>query len=398
MLIRKGFKYRLYLNPQQEKKLAVQFGHTRFVYNYFLAVRIEYYKANKEQEGKKGLNYYDTTGMLTEMKRQAEYEWLKKADSQALQETLRNLDRAYRNFFNQRAGYPDFKKKTHQQTIHYPQRFRVSGDHIFAPKVGEIKAVIHRPLEGRPKNLTISKAKSGRYYASIQCEVEIPDPQPKNGEVGIDLGLKHFAALSNGRVIDNPRHLKKSEEKLKRLQRQLSRKVKWSIGRKKARVQLACQHEKVACQRSDFLHKVTSNLVKSYGYIAIENLNVSGMVRNHSLAKHIADAGWGEFGRQLTHKGQWTGSWVKKVDRFYPSSKTCHQCGWVNRVLTLSDREWNCPNCRTHHDRDDNASNNILKQSRAGIARSNAGGEGTRPAGCNRQSSMKPEAQVLILG
>jgi putative transposase len=396
MIIRKAFKYRLYPNVQQEKKLAVQFGHTRFVYNHFLVERQNYYNAHKNDPDKKGLTYVDTNKMLTALKRTKECEWLKEADSQALQEALRNLDKAYQKFFAKQAKYPKFKNKTADQSVHYPQRFLVSVSNVYAPKVGEIKAVIHRTMEGTPKNLTISKTKSGKYYASIQCEVEIPDPQPKNGEVGIDLGLKHFAVLSDGEVINNPRHLKKSEKKLARLQRQLSRKVKGSNGRKKARVRLASQHEKVANQRMDFLHKTTRSLVNTYGMIGIENLNVAGMLRNHKLAKAISDVGWGEFGRQLIYKGQWYGSWVEKVNRFYPSSKECNVCGYINRGLQLSCREWDCPDCGTHHDRDGNASINIENKARAGMARSNAGREGARPvANRSRRSSMKPEAQIL---
>jgi putative transposase len=396
MIIRKAFKYRLYPSAQQEAKLAVQFGHARFVYNHFLGVRKEYYQAHQNDHGKKGLNYFDTNKMLTEIKRNPEYQWLKEADSQALQESLRHLDRAYQNFFAKRSEYPRFKKKSHDQSVHYPQRFWASGSKVFAPKVGEIKAVIHRPQEGTPKNMTVSRTRSGKYYASIQCELEVPGPQPKNGEVGIDLGLDHFAVLSNGEVIDNPRYLVKSEKKLKRLHRQLSRKVKGSNGRSQARFQLARQYEKVADQRKDFLHKTTRRLINTYGFLAIEDLNVAGMVKNHHLAKHISDAGWGEFARQLIYKGSWYGSQVDQVERFFPSSKKCHICGFINRSLQLSDREWDCPECGTHHDRDGNASINILDHSRAGSTRSYAGGEGVKPA-IRRQSSTKPEAQALRL-
>jgi putative transposase len=399
MIIRKAFKYRVYPNAQQEKGLAIQFGHARYVYNHFLAVRQDHYKAHKDDEGKKGLTYAETNKLLTALKHTQECAWLQEADSQALQESLRNLDKAYQAFFAKRSRYPKFKKKSHDQSVHYPQRFWVADRKVYAPKVGEIKAVIHRPLEGTPKNLTISKTRTGKYFASIQCEIEIPDPAPKNGEVGIDLGLTHFATLTTKEQIDHPRHLKKSEKKLQRLQRQLSHKVKGSKGREKARIQLSRQHEKVANQRRDFLHKTSRKLVDAYGFIAIEDLNVRGMVKNHHLAKHIADAGWGEFGRMLTYKGGWYGSWVEKNDRFAASSKECHVCGFKNKTLQLSDREWDCPQCGTHHDRDDNASINILKWSRAGVARRNAGGEDVRPpANRSRQPSMKPEAQPLRVG
>ena len=219
-----------------------------------------------------------------------------------LQQSLKNLDRAYKNFFRRaqgkkngicagKVGYPRFKSKYGKQAIHYQQRFRVSDKSIYAPKIGEIKAVVHRPLEGTPKNLTISKTKSGKYYASIQCEIEIAVPQRKSGEVGIDVGLIHLAVTSDGDFFDNLRHLLNSEKRLIRLQRQLSRKKKGSAGREKTRRLLARQHEKVANQRKDFLHKTSCHLVDQYGLIGLENLNVSGMLKNHKLAKHIQDVG-----------------------------------------------------------------------------------------------------------
>ena len=399
MIIRKAFRYRLYPTAVQEQDLAVQFGHSRFVYNHFLKVRQDYYAAHQNDTRQKGLSYEDTSKRLTALKQTPECEWLRQADSQVLQESLRNLERAYQAFFAGRSAYPQFKKKSHAQSIHYPQRFRLGERSVYAPKIGEIRAVIHRPLEGRPKNLTVSKTAAGRYYASIQCEIELPEPALKAGAVGIDLGLSAYATTSEGERIDPPRTLGKSQEKLGRLQRQLARKVKGSHGREKARVRLARAYEKVGDQRKDFLHKVSRSLVDRYGYIALEDLHVAGMVKNHALAGAIADASWGEFTRLLTYKGQWYGTQVEQIGRFEPSSKTCHVCGFVLDRLSLGKREWDCPACYSHHDRDENAAINILNFSRAGMARRNAGGEAGRPAVHRRgQASLKPEAQSFRIG
>jgi len=399
MIIRKGFRYRLYPTPAQEASLAVQFGHSRFVYNHFLKVRQEYYAAHREDPGKKGLSYEDTARLLTALKKTPACAWLRQADSQVLQQSLRNLDQAYQAFFARRCGYPQFKKKSQAQSIHYPQRFRVGERSIYAPKVGEIRAVIHRPLEGRAKNLTLSRTASGRYYASIQCELERAEPILKPGEIGIDLGVSAFATTSAGDKVDPPGYWKKSQARLARLQRDLARKQKGSRGREKARERLARVHERVANQRRDFLHKLSRDLVKGYGYIAIEDLHVAGLVKNHVLAGAISDASWSEFTRMLAYKGQWYGTRVERIGRFEPSSKTCHVCGGMLERLPLGTREWDCPGCGSHHDRDVNAAINILNLSRAGMARRNAGGEAGRPsAPRRRQASLKPEAQAFRLG
>lgn len=375
MLIRKSFHYRLYPNSTQQHALAVQFGHARFVWNWALNLRKTTYK-----EIGKGLTYNQLADRLVELKNTPDAEWLKEADSQVLQQKLQDLDTAYKNFFAKRAKFPKFKSKKHDQSIRYPQRFKFSESKVFLPKVGWIKAVFHRSLEGTAKNVTVSKTKSGKYFASIQCEMEIPDPVPHDGEVGIDLGLKSFLVTSDGEKIDNPRHLQKAEKRLHRLQRQLSRRKKGSSGREKARILLARQHEKVANQRADFLHKASKNLIDRYGFIGIEDLNLRGMVKNRKLAKAISSVGFGMFRVMLEYKAKWYGSWVERIDRFYPSSKTCHTCGYVLPELSLSIREWDCPNCGTRHDRDHNAAVNILNQARAGVARSYAGGENVSPA------------------
>ena len=373
MIIRKAFRNRIYPTAEQEQALAVQFGHARFVWNWALALR----KATYKDTGK-GVGYYELKRRVTVLKYQPEMEWLKQADSQVLQAKIEDLERAYKNFFEKRARFPRFKGKRDSQSIRYPQRFKFDENFIYLPKVGWVKTKFHRPLEGRPKNVTVSKTKTGKYFVSIQCEVEMVEPPVKSGEIGIDLGIKSFLATSEGWKRDNPRHLQQAEKKLKRLHRQLSRRVKGSAGREKARILLARQHEKVANQRRDFLQKLSTELVGRYGLIGMENLNVRGMVKNRRLAKAIAATGWGGFRLMLEYKGQWYASDVHKVDRFFPSSKTCNRCGQVLDELPLSVREWQCPICGTIHDRDINSAINILNETRAGVARSHAGGESVR--------------------
>jgi putative transposase len=374
LLIQKAFKFRIYPNQAEQAALVVQFGHARFVYNMALAARKAHY-----QEHGKGLNYNDTAYMLTVIK--PFVPWLKDADSQVLQQSLKDLDRAYENYFRMvregtlpkpqpgqkprkdgmPLGYPTFKSKYDEQSIRYPQRFEVSGSRIKLPKVGSVRAVLHRPLEGKMKNITVSKTRSGKYFVSIQCEVEIDDPIPMPGTVGIDLGLKSFAVLSTGEQIDHPQYLRKAERRLKRRQRTLSRCQKGSKGREKARLAVARQHEKIANQRKDFLHQTSRRIVNGFGHIKIENLNVCGMLKNHHLAKSISDSGWGMFGGMLDYKSRWQGGLVERVDRFFPSSKTCSVCGWTNQELQLHHRFWVCGGCGTQHDRDHNAALNLEK-------------------------------------
>ncbi|HEX9385090.1 MAG TPA: RNA-guided endonuclease TnpB family protein [Anaerolineales bacterium] len=373
MIIRKAFRYRLYPTAEQEQALAVQFGHARFIWNWALALRKAAYK-----ETGKGVGYYELQRCATTVKHQAETKWLQEADSQVLQAKIEDLERAYKNFFAKRAKFPRFKSKRDAQSIRYPQRFKFDENFTYLPKVGWIKTKFHRPLEGRPKNVILSKTKTGKYFVSIQCEVEMIDPLARDREIGIDLGVKSFLATSEGWKRDNPRHLQQAGKKLKRLHRQLSRRVKGSAGREKARILLARQHEKVANQRMDFLQKLSTKLIGRYGLIGMEDLNVRGMVKNRRLAKAIATTGWGTFRRMLEYKGEWYGSYVHKVDRFFPSSKTCNRCEHVLDDLPLSVREWQCPICGTIHDRDINSAINILNETRAGVARSHAGGESVR--------------------
>ncbi len=382
MQIRKAFKYRIYPDSEQQAELAIQFGCVRFVYNHYRAVREEYY-----HETGTGLNYNDCATDLTDQLK-VEYPWLKTADSQALQQALKDLDRAYANFFEGRADYPNFKRKFSVQSLRYPQRFKFKGNHIYLPKVGWVKIVRHRRIEGthaqgvgwKMKNCTVSKTKTGKYFVSIQCEIETDTSTPPTEAVGIDLGIKTFAVLSDGPPIESPKHLRKAERLLKIRQRRLSRKAKGSIGRAKARHVVATIHEKIGNQRKDFHHKESRKIVDRFGIIGLETLNVRGMVKNHNLAKSISDAGWSQFVQFLTYKTAWSGGEIVKHDRWFASSKLCHVCGEKNNSLVLSDRIWTCPQCGTIHDRDRNAAMNLKPSasstcaSTVGATESNAGG------------------------
>jgi putative transposase len=358
-MICRGFRFRLYPNQAQQRALAVQFGHARFVYNWGLAMRKAYYA-----EHGKGLSYYALKRQLTELKQRDEFAWLNEADSQVLQAKIKDLDRAYRHFFAKRARYPRFKSRKHDQKIRYPQRFKLDGYRIFLPKVGWMKAVFHRALDGTPKQVTVTKTKSGTYFGSIQCAMT-NDPRPYGtGEIGIDVGLTHFAVLSTGEKLEHPQYLRQSERRLKRLQRELTRKQPGSANREKARLKLARAAAHVANQRQDFLDKLSHDLAAEYHTIKIENLNVCGMLRNHKLAKSISDSGWGLFGRMLDYKA----AVCQRIDRFYPSSKTCAVCGSITPALQLQHRFWTCPVCHTEHDRDVNAAINLVQQPTAGAA------------------------------
>ena len=389
MIIHKAFKYRIYPNSQQREYLSKEFGCSRFVYNYFLRQRIDYYA-----EHGKGLTYRNDAAALTQLK--PEFEWLKDVNSQSLQQALRNLDVAYNNFFNKRAAFPKFKKKRNKQSFSVPQRWSLDKGKLNIPKCKGIKIIPHRPIEGIMKSVTISQAPSGKYYASILCELDIPEPVYTGGEIGLDYGIKSFITTSDAEVVESPKFLRASEKKLKQLQRRASKKQKGSANRRKAVKRLARQHEKVSNQRQDFLHKTSIQLVRENQAIYIESLAIRNMIKNHCLAKSISDSGWNTFVNMLKYKGSWYGCHIVKIDRWFPSSKRCHVCGYINDNLTLSIREWQCPECKTNHDRDLNAAINILTFGRAGTAQTsldtkqNACGDGRQLA-----SSVKQEAPAF---
>lgn len=352
--MRKAIKVRLYPNSQQKQLLAQSFGNCRWLWNYGLNLISQTYK-----ETGKGLSSYDLKKQIPNLKK--EYEWLKLTYSQCLQQVCINLNTAFTNFFQKRAKYPKFKSKHGKQSIQYPQNVEVKKDSLKFPKLGEIKAVFPRPIQGSVKTVTISQNPCGEYYASILVEdgKEQPTPSSEGKAVGIDLGLNHFAITSDGEKYNNPRWMDRHEKNLKIKQQQLSRKQKGSNNRNKARKKVAKVHKKVANCREDFLHKLSRSLVDENQVIAVENLNVKGMVKNHNLAKAISQVGWGQFCTMLKYKAEQEGKMYVEVDRFFPSSKTCNVC--LNQVdsLPLEVRSWTCSNCQTTHDRDINAAINL---------------------------------------
>lgn len=379
MIINKSYSFRLYPNKQQENIFAQHFGSCRFVYNHFLRQRMDFFTASKDGD-KKGLTYSDTSKMLTSLKKQTETIWLNEINSQSLQQSLRRLDVAYNNFFDKRAKFPKFKKKFNKQSFLVPQNFKINVENnlLYIPKCTPIKIVLHRATEGIIKSVNISRTPSGKYFASILCEVEKTiKPKSEGSQIGIDLGLKSFIVTSNNEVVGSPKFLRKSEEKLERLQQLLSRKVKGSNRRNKARIKVARIHEKISNQRKDFIHKLSCRLVSENQAIFAEDLHVKGMLANHCLAKSVSDSGWSEFLRQIKYKSEWCGTHFGQIDRFFPSSKTCHNCGWINESLSLKDREWICPGCGNTIDRDFNSAQNILQFGKLSVARDT--GELKRP-------------------
>jgi putative transposase len=357
-MIRKGFKFRIYPNNEQEEFLNKHFGATRFIYNYSLDLKIKTY-----QKDKKSISYFDITKLLPKLKKK--YEWLKEINSQSLQMSIRNLDNAFTKFFKEKKGFPKFKsRKSNHHTFQCPQNYKIENNKLYIPKFNKgIKIKQHRDFEGKMKTLTISKTPTNKYYAIILVETTDNIIKPKklkqNKTIGIDLGLKDFCVISNEEKIENPKHLKQSERRLKIRQRRLSKKQKDSNNRIKYRYNIAKIHEKISFQRQNFLHQLSSKLIRENQSICIEDLNVKGMVQNHNLAKHIQDVGWGEFRRQLEYKSLWSGINLIVIGRFEPSSQICNNCGYRNHELNLSQRTWICPECKIKLDRDINASKNI---------------------------------------
>ena len=357
----KSFKVRIYPTKEQQELLEKTFGANRFIYNYFLNLKSKLYEFYKIS-----LSFNNSSKVLTELKKHRE--WLKEVDSVSLVQTLRDLDRVYQNFFSGKSKYPNFKKKQDKNSYRTNGRtLSVDNSFITIPKLGMLRFRDNYNLKDKNilkiYNVTISKTSSGNYYASISAEVDITNFEKTNQNVGIDLGLKDFAILDTGEKIKNPRILKHLEKRYRKLAKSLSRKVRGSANYRKSRIKLARFHEYVSNIRRDFLHKLSTNIVKSYDIICIENLNIKGLMKNHTLAKSFQDVSLYEFIRQLEYKAKWYGKTISKVDTFYPSSQICSNCGHKNSdVKNLSIREWVCPKCHTYHDRDINASNNILKE------------------------------------
>ncbi len=349
-------KVRIYPTNEQKQALEQAFGSCRWLWNHFLELINTTYK-----ETGFGLSGYDIKKLIPELKQ--EHEWLKDVYSQCLQSVCLNLGIAFNNFFEKRAGYPTFKSKFGKQSIQYPQNVKITDDeYLKLPKIGKVYAIIHRPIEGKIKTVTISKNTADQYFASILVDdgKEQPIPPGVDGKaIGIDLGLTHFAITSDGDKIDNPRFLEQHQKNLKRKQKSLSRKQKGSKNRNKARKKVAKVHLKINRCREDFHHKLSRKIVDENQVIVVENLNIKGMVKNHCLSQSISQVGWGQFLTMLKYKAEMAGKVYQEVDRFFPSSKACNNCLNVVGNLPLEIRQWQCQSCGRNHDRDINAAMNI---------------------------------------
>ena len=382
---KRAYKYRFYPTDEQKKILAQTFGCCRFVYNWGLSTR----KTAYFQHGK-SLYYNDLAAMLPALKEQ--YPWLRDTSSVPLQQALRHLDRAFVNFFEGRAAYPTFKKKRHEQSATFVSnafmwdRQALTLAKMYAP----LEIVWHRPLpQGcKPSSVTIIKDSANRYFVSILVADDIKPLPMVNQMVGLDLGIKSMVALSTGESVGNPRYFAKDEKRLAKAQRRLAKKKKGSKNRNKARLKVAKIHACIADQRRDYQHKLSTRIAHENQVICVESLAVKNMVKNHSLAKAISDVGWGEFVRQLEYKSQWYGRTLIKIDRFSPSSKTCHACKHVLDSLLLDIREWVCPACGVVHDRDTNAALNILAE---GLSAAACGGS-VRPVRVRARRATPVEA------
>ena len=356
----KAYKYRIFPNKEQQNSMSKIFGQVRFVYNLGLETKISAYAGNKVN-----VNYFSLNKQITELKK--ELVWLKETPSQALQMSIRNLDNAYHAFFRG-AGFPKFKNKHGKQSFSLPQGIRLSEDNkeIFIPKLKWVGIDLHRELgKGDIKTVTVSKTVTNKYFVSILVDTkqELPKKRPivEKTTVGIDLGIKDFVITSDGEKFENKDFFKSTMQKLRVAQRSLARKQKGSKKREKQKLVVALLHEKIRNQRQDYLHKISKYLVDNYDTICIEDLSVSNMVKNNCLARAISDMGWRELRTMIEYKSKWQGKNISVIGRFEPSSKTCSCCGYINKGITLKDREWTCPQCNTVHDRDVNASKNIKK-------------------------------------
>ena len=381
MITQRAYKFRIEPNAAQRQQLAVEFGNARFVWNRCLALRGKAWEEREERH-----NYVSLNRQVTEWKR-GEFPWLADSAACCLTQVLIDQDKAFKNFFEKRGRYPRFKSRYDRQAVRYQldqrqiERTYQAGEFLKLPKLGALKIRWSQVPTGIPKMATVSKTPDGRYFISFSCEVEIT-PLPKTGRViGVDLGIKDVAVTSDGEKSGNPRHLKRRLKHLKRQQHRLSRMQKGSNRRNKQRLKVARIHARIAASRADFLHKTTTALIRQADVIAIEDLHVKGMVKNHHLAGAINDVGMGEFRRQIEYKAAWNGRRVEVVDRWAPTSKTCSACGSYQPKMPLSVREWTCPDCGARHDRDVNAAINILKFSTLGNRGIEARGAGKNLSG-----------------
>ena len=356
----KGVKCRAYPNKEQQNLINRTLGCCRLIYNKGLAVRNDAYSNGKK------IGYNQTSAMLTDLKKQADFAFLKDVDSIALQQSLRDLDRGFKNFFEKRARHPQFKSKHNNRqsyrTLNRGNNIRIVGKYIKLPKLGYVKIKQSMGV-GHINNVTVERTPTGKYFVVLNVDFE-PEPRPNAGHtVGIDVGIKEFYTDSNGNIVRNPKYLERTQRKLVREQRRLSRKQKGSNNRSKQRIKVAGVHEKITNQRNDFLQKQSTMLVRENQTVCIEDLNVKGMLRNHKLARSIASVSWAKFFSMLEYKFAWYGCTIVRVPTMYPSSQTCSCCGYKNPLVRdLSVRRWECPVCHATHDRDKNAAVNILRK------------------------------------
>jgi len=380
--MKRTYEYRIYPRSDQKVLLSKHFGSVRWMYNYALGRKIEHYKQTS-----KTLSRYEIQAEIPAMKKTESTAWLKEVNSQSLQAVLLNIETAYTKFFSKSGGFPKFKNKKSKQSFEIPTNLEVDFDSgtIEIPKFKEpIRTVFHRKFVGEIRTCHIKRSASGKYYVTILVddgkELPVKPEITKETAIGIDVGIKSFIVTSEGEEISNPRHFVTCQRRLVSVQRSFSRKIKskkkgdpLSLNAEKVKLKLQLLHEQVANQRKDFIHKVSTRLIRENQTICIEDLNVKGMLKNRKLSKHIQDAGWGMLFQQLRYKSEWYGTNILTIGRFEPSSKTCSKCGYIKHDLILKDRTWTCPICGECHDRDVNASINIRDFSFVTIDNKNTG-------------------------
>lgn len=359
----KAYKYAILPTEEQKQQLAKFFGSCRFVYNLGLETKLQAWTT-----ARKHLTCIDLANQMKELK-DTEAEWLHECPSQTLQMALRNLDNAYTQFFKG-GGFPKFKSKHRRQSIQFPQGVKTDFENssIFLPKLKNVTCIFHRQFKGEIKTVTVSKTSTGKYFVSILVEnqKQLPKKKPvrEKTAIGIDMGVKTFATLSDGTTFDNPKHLRNNLSRLRVEQRKLSRKFKrgakeQSKSYQKQKLIVAKLHEHIKNQREDYLHKASTQIIRSFDTVCLEDLNIKGMMQNEKLALAIGEVGWHKFKTMLEYKAEWYGKNILYIGRFQPSSKLCNTCGNIFKELSLKDRSWTCQSCGTHHERDENAAKNI---------------------------------------